>query len=80
MSNFCDFSVDRSMIRVPLLNDTNFPEWKESLLFQLDLMDLDICFRVNFAPVKPTEESSADANVQYEKWKRSNRLSLSFML
>ena len=29
---------------------------------------------------KPTEESSANANVQYEKWKRSNSLSLSFML
>ena len=63
-----------------MLNDTKFPEWKESLLFQLDLMDLDICFRVDFAPAKSTEESSADAKVQYEKWKSSNRLSLLFML
>ena len=80
MSNFYSFSVDRSMIRVPLLNGTNFPDWKESLLFQLGLMGLDLCFRVDFALPKPTEENNADAKVQYEKWKRSNRLSLSFML
>ena len=43
-------------------------------------MDLDLCFRVDFAPTKPTKESSVDTKVQYEKWERSNRLSLSFML
>ena len=73
------------MIGVHLLNGTNFPEWKEYLLFQLglmelDLMELDLCFQVDFAPAKPTEESSAYAKVQYENWERSNRLSLSFML
>ena len=43
-------------------------------------MDLDFCFRVDFASAKPTKESSADAKVQYKKWKRPNRLYLSFML
>ena len=51
------------MIRVPLLNDTNFPEWEESLLFQLGLMDLDLCFRVSAIPATPTKESNADAKV-----------------
>ena len=74
------FSIDRSMIRVLSLNGTNFLECKESLLFQLDLMDLDICFQVNVTPTKPIEESNADTKIQYEKWERSNKLSLSFML
>ena len=68
------------MIRVPLLNGTNFLEWKESLLFQLGLMDLDLCFQVDFVPTKSTEDSSVDAKVQYEKWETSNKLSLSFRL
>ena len=68
------------MIRVLSLNGTNFPECKESLLFQLGLLNLDLYFRVDVALAKPTEESNADAKVQYEKWERSNRLFLSFML
>ena len=61
---FTVFSVDGSIIWVSLLNDTNLPEWKESLLFQLNLMDLNLCFWVDVAPAKLIEESSAKAKVQ----------------
>ena len=43
-------------------------------------MDLDICSQVSTVPTTPTEESNADAKVQYEKWEKSNILSLSCML
>ena len=77
---FTVFLVDRSIIRVPLLNGTNFPEWKESLLLQLGLIDFDLCFQVDVALAKSIEENSEDAKVQYKKWKRSNRSSILFML
>ena len=73
-------AFDTIMVWVPLLNGTNFLMWKEALLFHLILMDLNLCFWVFAVPTTSTEESSADVKIQYEKWKRSNRLSLLYML
>ncbi|CAA6674575.1 unnamed protein product [Spirodela intermedia] len=57
-----------------MLNDTNFLEWKEALIFQLGLMDLDICFRL-YALVALIDESNMDVRILHERWERSNRLS-----
>ncbi|CAA6667266.1 unnamed protein product [Spirodela intermedia] len=62
-----------------MLNGTNFLEWKEALMFQLGLMDLDLRFRVS-APRALIDESNVDAKILHERWERSNKLSLSFML
>ncbi|CAA6656128.1 unnamed protein product [Spirodela intermedia] len=48
-------------------------------MFQLGLMDLNLCFRVS-APTALTDESNVDTNILYERWERSNILSLSYML
>ncbi|CAA7405190.1 unnamed protein product [Spirodela intermedia] len=42
-------------------------------------MDLDICFRL-YALVALIDESNMDVRILHERWERSNRLSLSFML
>ena len=67
-------AFDTNLVRVLLLNGMSFLDWTQALLFHLDLMDLDLSFRVFTLPTAPTEEISANINVQYEKWQRSNRL------
>ena len=41
---FAALCIDRNLVNVPLLNGTNFIEWKEAAMFQLGLADLDLCF------------------------------------
>ncbi|XP_038983363.1 uncharacterized protein LOC120111061 [Phoenix dactylifera] len=50
---------------IPILNGSNFSEWKERLTFTLGCMDIDLAFREDMPPKK-----------LYERWERSNRLSL----
>ncbi|CAA7404094.1 unnamed protein product [Spirodela intermedia] len=62
-----------------MLNGTNFLKWKEALMFQLGLMDLDLWFRVS-APRSLIDKNNTDVKILHERWERSNILSLSFML
>ncbi|KAH7855913.1 hypothetical protein Vadar_030537 [Vaccinium darrowii] len=61
--------------RVPFLSGDNFSEWKDKVLLALGCMDLDLAMRED-EPTKPTNESSTAVKVAYERWERSNRLSL----
>ncbi|EOA15191.1 hypothetical protein CARUB_v10028579mg, partial [Capsella rubella] len=54
---------------IPILNGSNFSEWKEHLLLVLALMDLDISLR----------EDRPDAIEKTEHWDRSNRISMMIM-
>ena len=60
---------------VPILSGDNFKNWKESILIHLGCMDLDLALRID-QPAPLTDESTADQKQMFEKWERSNRLSL----
>ncbi|KAF7113340.1 hypothetical protein RHSIM_RhsimUnG0136500 [Rhododendron simsii] len=61
--------------RIPFLSGENFSEWKDKVLLALGCMDLDLAIREG-EPPKPTNESSIAVRVAYDRWERSNRLSL----
>lgn len=63
------------MNSIPVLNGTNFKSWKENILLVLGCMDLDYALRKE-QPASLTDKSSADEKLNFEKWERSNRLSL----
>ncbi|KAK2988363.1 hypothetical protein RJ640_003918 [Escallonia rubra] len=60
------------------LGVTNFRKWKEQISIILGVMDLDYALRVD-ALAALTTESSTEQKMAYEKWKRSNRISLIIM-
>ncbi|XP_074336653.1 uncharacterized protein LOC141673816 [Apium graveolens] len=63
------------MNSIPVLNGTNFKSWKEKVLLVLGCMDLDYAIRKE-QPASLTDESSTTDKLNFEKWERSNRLSL----
>ncbi|KAK3017338.1 hypothetical protein RJ639_007519 [Escallonia herrerae] len=60
------------------LSGTNFRKWKKQISIILGVMDLDYALRVD-APAALTAESSTEQKAAYEKWERSNRISLMIM-
>ena len=61
-----------------MLIGDNYNVWKESIIFSLGCMDLDLALRVDEPPV-PIESSVPNDKLDYEWWERSNRLSLMFI-
>jgi hypothetical protein len=68
-------NITANINSIPVLNGTNFKSWKENILLVLGCMDLDYALRKE-QPAPLTDESSTDEKVNFEKWERSNRLSL----
>ena len=60
------------------LNGDNYADWKEKILLTLGCMDLDLALRVD-GPLVPMESSTQTEKASYERWERSNRLSLMFI-
>ncbi|XP_047326667.1 uncharacterized protein LOC124930359 [Impatiens glandulifera] len=60
---------------VPILLGDNFKNWKKSILIHLGCMDLDLALRID-QPTPLTDVSTTDQRQMFEKWERSNRLSL----
>ena len=60
---------------IPALNGSNFCDWHEQLLITLGCLDLDLVLRID-KPNLITVESTDEQKDQFEKWERSNRLSL----
>ena len=58
-----------------MLNGTNFKDWKENILIVLSCMDLDLALRIE-QPTSFTDASSPNDRKNFEKWDRSNRMSL----
>ena len=63
------------MNSVPILNGTNFKDWKENIEIILGCMDLDLALRTEEPPT-PTAESTPEERRDHEKWDRSNRMSI----
>ena len=76
---YCSISVvatvSANLNSVPVLNGNNFKDWKENMMIVLGCMDLDLSLRMD-EPTSLTDASSADDRRIYEKWDRSNRMSL----
>ncbi|KAK9749600.1 hypothetical protein RND81_02G137400 [Saponaria officinalis] len=60
------------------LSGDNYKVWKERVLLQLGWMDIEYAIRKDEPPAI-TETSTPDAMDLYEKWERSNRLSIMFI-
>ncbi|XP_028091225.1 uncharacterized protein LOC114291574 [Camellia sinensis] len=71
-------SISANMNNVPMLNGTNFKDWKENILIVLGCMDIDLALRMP-KPNALTAQSTPEETVYFEKWDRSNRLSLMIM-
>ena len=75
-------AVDQSVMyvndKVPMLNGDNYTAWKEAVLLHLGCVDLDYAIRKDEPPAV-TNTSSAAQIALYERWERSNRLSIMFI-
>jgi len=68
-------SVSANVNSVPILNGTNFKDWKENIEIILGCMDLDLALRTEEPPT-PTAESTPEERRNHEKWDHSNRMSI----
>ncbi|KAL0433574.1 UNVERIFIED_CONTAM: hypothetical protein Slati_2691700 [Sesamum latifolium] len=71
--NFSDMKCD-----IPELRGDNYKVWKERILLHLGWMDIDYAIRKT-EPAPITKTSQPDEVDLYEKWERSNRLSVMFI-
>ncbi|XP_060960787.1 uncharacterized protein LOC133031322 [Cannabis sativa] len=71
-------SISANINSIPMLNGTNFKDWKRNLLIVLGCIDLDHALR-NEQPAPLTKESSHDDKREFERWDHSNRMSLMIM-
>lgn len=71
-------SISANMNIVLVLNGTNFKDWKKNMMILLGCMDLDLSFRHPKLD-KLTDDSTSEDVLYYEKWDRSNRMSLMIM-
>ena len=71
--NIYDFKCD-----IPELRGDKYKVWKERILLHLGWMDIECIIRKD-KPDPITETSTAEAVCLYDKWERSNRLSVMFI-
>nr|XP_028955042.1 uncharacterized protein LOC114823780 [Malus domestica] len=57
------------------LTGINYKKWKQDLEIVLGVMDWDLALRTEEPPM-PTDGSTSSQRSKYEKWKKSNRISL----
>ncbi|KAH1121011.1 hypothetical protein J1N35_004171, partial [Gossypium stocksii] len=71
-------TVSTDINSIPMLNGTNFKEWKSHLLIEFGYMDIDFALREEqLAPL--TTDSTPDIKRDFKRWDRSNRMSLMSM-
>uniref|UniRef100_A0A2N9FGB3 Retrovirus-related Pol polyprotein from transposon TNT 1-94 n=1 Tax=Fagus sylvatica TaxID=28930 RepID=A0A2N9FGB3_FAGSY len=72
-ANFSDIHSD-----IPELKGDNYKIWKERILLHLGWMDIDYAIRKDKPPALTDTSIAADIAL-YERWERSNRLSMMFI-
>ena len=68
-------TISANTNNIPMLNETNFKEWKKNVLIILGCTDLDLTLRIE-QPASLTIESPSDDRKNFKKWERSNCMSL----
>ncbi|RVW72857.1 Retrovirus-related Pol polyprotein from transposon TNT 1-94 [Vitis vinifera] len=71
-------SISDIRCEVPELRGDNFKIWKERILLQLGCMDIDYAIRKD-EPHKITDTSTPEEILLYERWEKSNRLSMMYI-
>ncbi|XP_042423536.1 uncharacterized protein LOC122011190 [Zingiber officinale] len=71
-------SITSQITSIETLTGSNFKEWNEQIRLVLGVMDLDYALWVD-KPTPLSDTSTPDEKSAYEKWERSNRLSLMIM-
>ncbi|KAG6517693.1 hypothetical protein ZIOFF_021090 [Zingiber officinale] len=71
-------SITSQIASIETLTGSNFKKWNEQIYLILGVMDLDYALRVD-KPIPLSNTSTQDEKSAYEKWERSNRLSLMIM-
>ncbi|KAL4319722.1 hypothetical protein GQ457_18G015860 [Hibiscus cannabinus] len=64
-------------VDIPELTSENFKFWKESILLQLGCLDID--YAISKSEPNITDNNNQADLALYEKWERSNRLSIMFI-
>ncbi|RID52910.1 hypothetical protein BRARA_G00340 [Brassica rapa] len=72
-------NVFASVNSVVKFNGLNYGEWFEQIRFTLGVMALDSAILTDEEPSAITVDSSESEKSRYERWERSNRLSLNLM-
>ncbi|KAL2516950.1 hypothetical protein Adt_13197 [Abeliophyllum distichum] len=75
LGNSTASTISANINSIPMLNGSNFKDWKENVLIVLGCMDLDLALRIE-KPTSLTDASSPDDRRNFEKWECSNRMSL----
>ncbi|KAJ8636237.1 hypothetical protein MRB53_010504 [Persea americana] len=63
---------------IPELKGDNYKVWKERVLLHLGWMDIDYTIRKDEPPALTNTSTAVDMTL-YERWERSNRLSMMFI-
>ncbi|XP_055962341.1 uncharacterized protein LOC130015701 [Mercurialis annua] len=71
-------SVTATINSIPMLSGSNFKTWKNKVTMVLGCMDLDLALREP-CPTPLMDLSSSDELKKFERWDRSNRVSLMIM-
>ena len=72
-ANFSEIRCD-----IPELKGDKYKVWKERILLHLGWMDMDYAIRKDEPPALTNTSTAADITL-YERWERSNRLSMMFI-
>nr|XP_025676815.1 uncharacterized protein LOC112776789 isoform X2 [Arachis hypogaea] len=70
--------ISETVSEVHLLSGGNYKEWKDKILFHLGCADFDYALCREESPT-PTDTSSQAEVALYERWEKSNRLSMMFI-
>ncbi|XP_019173855.1 PREDICTED: uncharacterized protein LOC109169429 [Ipomoea nil] len=78
MAGATDPVTQTRTINVSILNEDNHKEWKDDILLQLRLLELDYAV-LNEEPPEVNEESTGEAMQLREQWEKSNGLCVLFI-
>ncbi|KAF7839831.1 Retrovirus-related Pol polyprotein from transposon TNT 1-94 [Senna tora] len=67
-----------SVFQVPELDGDNYRLWKEKIILQLGWMDVDYAIRKDEPPALTDTSNKSEIDL-YERWERSNRLSMMYI-
>ncbi|XP_012482949.1 uncharacterized protein LOC105797536 [Gossypium raimondii] len=70
--------ISANINSIPMLNETNFKEWKRHLLIVLGCRDIDLALREE-QPAPLTTENNPDVERDFERWDHSYCMSLMIM-
>ncbi|GAV56711.1 UBN2_3 domain-containing protein [Cephalotus follicularis] len=76
--NNCNTTIANCLSFIEVLNGSNYKKWRQDLDIVLGILELDLALR-DERPELPTEDSSHEAKVNYDKWERVNCMCLMVM-